>query len=149
MNSSPRAENHAPKTRCTPLYSRDKLLLPTIGSLPLLVVYYVNFNVTTVLVPKPLRFLLGGMKNAVLVIFPIDMDAKLRTLFLWGRLPLKIFWDEKMGDSISFRFKTCVQISPSLISREPKPGSVVLHLHGYVSGVLYERHQHTRRHQWA
>lgn len=39
---------------------RDKLILPTLGSLPLLVVYYVNFNVTTVIVPKPLRFILGG-----------------------------------------------------------------------------------------
>ncbi|XP_022670852.1 UDP-N-acetylglucosamine--dolichyl-phosphate N-acetylglucosaminephosphotransferase-like isoform X2 [Varroa jacobsoni] len=39
---------------------RDKLVLPTLGSLPLLMVYYVNFNVTTVIVPKPLRFLIGG-----------------------------------------------------------------------------------------
>ncbi|XP_003744346.1 UDP-N-acetylglucosamine--dolichyl-phosphate N-acetylglucosaminephosphotransferase [Galendromus occidentalis] len=42
---------------------RDKLSLPTIASLPLLGVYYVNFNGTTVLVPKPLRFLLGGSLN--------------------------------------------------------------------------------------
>lgn len=31
---------------------RHKLLLPTIASLPLLMVYYVNFNSTTVILPK-------------------------------------------------------------------------------------------------
>lgn len=36
-----------------------KLLLPTVASLPLLVVYYVTFNSTTVIVPKPFRFWLG------------------------------------------------------------------------------------------
>ncbi|KAG0414063.1 hypothetical protein HPB47_008783 [Ixodes persulcatus] len=39
---------------------RDKLLLPTLASLPLLVVYYVTFNNTTIIVPKPARFLLGN-----------------------------------------------------------------------------------------
>lgn len=39
---------------------RDKLLLPTLASLPLLVVYYVTFNNTTIIVPKPLRFLIGN-----------------------------------------------------------------------------------------
>lgn len=39
---------------------RDKLLLPSLASLPLLVVYYVTFNNTTVMVPKPLRFFLGN-----------------------------------------------------------------------------------------
>uniref|UniRef100_A0A023GE01 UDP-N-acetylglucosamine--dolichyl-phosphate N-acetylglucosaminephosphotransferase n=1 Tax=Amblyomma triste TaxID=251400 RepID=A0A023GE01_AMBTT len=39
---------------------RDKLLLPTLASLPLLVVYYVTFNNTTIIVPKPLRFALGN-----------------------------------------------------------------------------------------
>lgn len=34
---------------------RHKLLLPTIASLPLLMVYYVNFNATNIIVPKPLR----------------------------------------------------------------------------------------------
>lgn len=38
---------------------RHKLLLPTMASLPLLMVYFVNFNSTTVIIPKPLRFLLG------------------------------------------------------------------------------------------
>jgi hypothetical protein len=34
---------------------RHKLLLPTISSLPLLMVYYVNFNSTTIIIPKPFR----------------------------------------------------------------------------------------------
>ncbi|XP_026751906.2 UDP-N-acetylglucosamine--dolichyl-phosphate N-acetylglucosaminephosphotransferase isoform X2 [Galleria mellonella] len=38
---------------------RYKLLLPTIASLPLLVVYYVNFNSTTFVIPIPLRHWLG------------------------------------------------------------------------------------------
>lgn len=38
---------------------RHKLLLPTIASLPLLMVYYVNFNSTTIIVPKPFRSYLG------------------------------------------------------------------------------------------
>ncbi|ESP04791.1 hypothetical protein LOTGIDRAFT_184756 [Lottia gigantea] len=38
---------------------RHKLLLPTISSLPLLMVYFVNFNSTTIIVPQPLRGLLG------------------------------------------------------------------------------------------
>ena len=39
---------------------RHKLFLPTIASLPLLMVYYVNYNSTTVIIPKPLRFILGN-----------------------------------------------------------------------------------------
>ncbi|KAF2905694.1 hypothetical protein ILUMI_00478 [Ignelater luminosus] len=42
---------------------RHKLLLPTIASLPLLMVYYVNFNSTTIIVPKPLRELFGFSVN--------------------------------------------------------------------------------------
>ncbi|XP_012281058.1 UDP-N-acetylglucosamine--dolichyl-phosphate N-acetylglucosaminephosphotransferase isoform X2 [Orussus abietinus] len=38
---------------------RHKLLLPTIASLPLLMVYYVNFNSTMIIVPKPLRSWFG------------------------------------------------------------------------------------------
>ncbi|XP_003396168.1 UDP-N-acetylglucosamine--dolichyl-phosphate N-acetylglucosaminephosphotransferase isoform X1 [Bombus terrestris] len=34
---------------------RHKLLLPTVASLPLLMVYYINFNSTLIIVPKPLR----------------------------------------------------------------------------------------------
>lgn len=42
---------------------RHKLLLPTIASLPLLVVYYINFNSTTIIVPKPFRDFLGASVN--------------------------------------------------------------------------------------
>ncbi|NXX97801.1 GPT acetylglucosaminephosphotransferase, partial [Centropus bengalensis] len=38
---------------------RHKLLLPTMASLPLLMVYFTNFGNTTVVVPKPFRALLG------------------------------------------------------------------------------------------
>lgn len=42
---------------------KHKLLLPTIASLPLLMVYYVNFNSTTIIVPKPFRELFGNTLN--------------------------------------------------------------------------------------
>ncbi|CAG9578777.1 unnamed protein product [Danaus chrysippus] len=42
---------------------RYKLLLPTVASLPLLVVYYVNFNSTTFVVPLPLRQFFGVSVN--------------------------------------------------------------------------------------
>lgn len=42
---------------------RHKLLLPTIASLPLLVVYYINFNSTTIIVPKPFRDIFGVSVN--------------------------------------------------------------------------------------
>jgi UDP-N-acetylglucosamine--dolichyl-phosphate N-acetylglucosaminephosphotransferase len=42
---------------------RHKLLLPTMASLPILMVYIVNYGSTTVVVPKPLRFMLGMTVN--------------------------------------------------------------------------------------
>lgn len=38
---------------------RHKLLLPTVASLPLLMVYFTNFGNTVIVVPKPFRVLLG------------------------------------------------------------------------------------------
>ncbi|XP_060228400.1 UDP-N-acetylglucosamine--dolichyl-phosphate N-acetylglucosaminephosphotransferase isoform X2 [Meriones unguiculatus] len=38
---------------------RHKLLLPTAASLPLLMVYFTNFGNTTIVVPKPFRWILG------------------------------------------------------------------------------------------
>jgi len=38
---------------------RHKLWLPTMASLPLLMVYYINFGHTLIIVPKPFRELLG------------------------------------------------------------------------------------------
>ncbi|XP_049868212.1 UDP-N-acetylglucosamine--dolichyl-phosphate N-acetylglucosaminephosphotransferase [Pectinophora gossypiella] len=48
---------------------RYKLLLPTIASLPLLVVYYVNFNSTTFVIPIPLRQWLGTSLNIGLLYY--------------------------------------------------------------------------------
>lgn len=42
---------------------RDKLLLPTIASLPLLMVYFATFNSTTIIVPQPVRFIFGYSVN--------------------------------------------------------------------------------------
>ncbi|KAK7074978.1 UDP-N-acetylglucosamine--dolichyl-phosphate N-acetylglucosaminephosphotransferase [Halocaridina rubra] len=42
---------------------RYKLVLPTLASLPLLMVYYVNMGSTTIVVPKPLRVWLGLTLN--------------------------------------------------------------------------------------
>ncbi|RNA15523.1 UDP-N-acetylglucosamine--dolichyl-phosphate N-acetylglucosaminephosphotransferase [Brachionus plicatilis] len=42
---------------------RDKLLLPTVASLPLLMVYFANINSTTIIVPYPLRPWLGYAMN--------------------------------------------------------------------------------------
>jgi UDP-N-acetylglucosamine--dolichyl-phosphate N-acetylglucosaminephosphotransferase len=38
---------------------RHKLLLPTVASLPLLVVYFVTFDLTVIIVPAPLRDIFG------------------------------------------------------------------------------------------
>lgn len=38
---------------------RHKLIMPSIASLPLLIVYYVNSNSTTIIIPKPVRDYLG------------------------------------------------------------------------------------------
>lgn len=38
---------------------RHKLMLPTMATLPLLMVYYVNYNSTTVIMPKYVRSFLG------------------------------------------------------------------------------------------
>ncbi|XP_026812799.1 UDP-N-acetylglucosamine--dolichyl-phosphate N-acetylglucosaminephosphotransferase [Rhopalosiphum maidis] len=48
---------------------RHKLLLPTIASLPLLVVYYINFNSTTIIVPKPFRDIFGVSVNLGLLYY--------------------------------------------------------------------------------
>jgi UDP-N-acetylglucosamine--dolichyl-phosphate N-acetylglucosaminephosphotransferase len=42
---------------------RHKILLPCIASIPLLTVYYESSNITTVMVPLPLRPLLGHLIN--------------------------------------------------------------------------------------
>lgn len=42
---------------------RHKLMLPTIATLPLLMVYYVNYNSTTVMLPKFVHSLIGESVN--------------------------------------------------------------------------------------
>jgi len=42
---------------------RYKLLLPTLASLPLLMVYFVNFGSTTIMIPKPFRDIIGTNLN--------------------------------------------------------------------------------------
>lgn len=42
---------------------RHKLLLPTIATLPLLMVYYVNYNSTTIIMPNFARDLIGTSLN--------------------------------------------------------------------------------------
>ena len=42
---------------------RHKLLLPTIATLPLLMVYWVNGGSTIIILPKPVRFILGFQLN--------------------------------------------------------------------------------------
>ena len=42
---------------------RHKLLLPTIASLPLLMVYFVTFDLTVIIVPQPLRGIFGYSVN--------------------------------------------------------------------------------------
>lgn len=48
---------------------RHKLLLPTIASLPLLMVYYVNFNSTTVIMPNLVRPWIGPSLNIGLLYY--------------------------------------------------------------------------------
>ena len=42
---------------------RHKVLLPTVATLPLLMVYWVNGGSTIIILPKPVRFLLGYQLN--------------------------------------------------------------------------------------
>lgn len=42
---------------------RYKLVLPTLASLPLLMVYYINQGSTTIVVPRLLRAWMGGTLN--------------------------------------------------------------------------------------
>lgn len=48
---------------------RHKLFLPTIASLPLLMVYHVNFNSTTIIIPKPLRLYIGTDVNLGIIYY--------------------------------------------------------------------------------
>ncbi len=62
---------------------RHKLFLPTLASLPLLIVYHININSTTVVVPKQLRHIFGtsldlgtvGFKLSTLSLYFEPFDA--------------------------------------------------------------------------
>lgn len=44
-------------------FIRYKLVLPTLASLPLLMVHYINQGSTTIVVPRMLRVWMGGTLN--------------------------------------------------------------------------------------
>lgn len=48
---------------------RDKVFLPTVASLPLLMVYFATFNSTTIIVPHPFRTMLGYSINLGLLYY--------------------------------------------------------------------------------
>jgi UDP-N-acetylglucosamine--dolichyl-phosphate N-acetylglucosaminephosphotransferase len=48
---------------------RDKVFLPTIASLPILMVYFATNNSTTIVVPSPFRFLFGFDLNLGLLYY--------------------------------------------------------------------------------
>ncbi|XP_055597083.1 UDP-N-acetylglucosamine--dolichyl-phosphate N-acetylglucosaminephosphotransferase [Uranotaenia lowii] len=52
---------------------RDKLYLPTVASLPLLMVYYTNFNSTTIILPKIVAKILGFSSLDIGVLYYIYM----------------------------------------------------------------------------
>ena len=61
---------------------RHKLLLPTIASLPLLMVYFVNFNSTTIIIPKPFRIILGhDMNLGIITLHKITKKKIILTVF--------------------------------------------------------------------
>ncbi len=61
---------------------RHKLLLPTMASLPLLMVYFTNFGNTLIVVPKPFRILLGMHLDLG------EFDLKCLVLYIWFYCPL-------------------------------------------------------------
>jgi UDP-N-acetylglucosamine--dolichyl-phosphate N-acetylglucosaminephosphotransferase len=64
---------------------RHKLLLPTIASLPLLMVYFTNFGNTVIVVPKPFRLLLGlhlDLGKAILLIMKMIIILYLLSIVL-------------------------------------------------------------------
>lgn len=67
---------------------RHKLVMPTLASLPLLMVYLVGAGSTTIIVPKPLRFLLG---------FDVNLGRQCHFLTLPHILPLGILYYVFMG----------------------------------------------------
>ena len=65
---------------------RHKLLLPTMASLPLLMVYFTNFGNTTIVVPKPFRVLLGMHLDLGKLRITTSHQSKRRAIGVQGRL---------------------------------------------------------------
>lgn len=63
---------------------RHKLLLPTVASLPLLMVYFVNFGSTTIVVPEPLRSVIG---------VTLDLGMSCHTMLSWRCRPRLCLWE--------------------------------------------------------
>lgn len=54
---------------------RHKILIPAFASIPILIVYFVDFGVTKIVVPTPLRPYLGEL---------LDLGEQLKTLILFA-----------------------------------------------------------------
>lgn len=88
---------------------RYKLLLPTVASMPLLVVYYVNFNSTTFIVPIPFRHWLGvsvNIGNIFFIFYYMEYIGKYRSVVIparsvspiWWRLRESAGWEQRSTD---------------------------------------------------
>ena len=66
---------------------RDKLLMPTFASLPLLIVYFININSTNVVLPVQLRGILGYDVNLGIVeSFSSSFKNRKVNTCLWVRM---------------------------------------------------------------
>lgn len=99
---------------------RHKLLLPTIASLPLLMVYYVNFNRTTIILPIFVRNVLGSS---------IDIGM------------IRTIWEHSIEMNMNFYSKPFVCL---LFNRH-----FLLYLHGNVGRILHQCNQYLGRYQWT
>ena len=69
---------------------RHKLLLPTMASLPLLMVYFTNFGNTVIVVPKPFRALLGLHLDLGKLSSCLPVTSFTQYVLRWGGMALKL-----------------------------------------------------------
>lgn len=121
---------------------RHKLLLPTMASLPLLMVYFTNFGNTVIVVPKPFRVLLGMHLDLGIwdfyVYFMSNSDVTALTSFTLFNI-LKVLW----CFVVLFLFNQCKDLYMLCPTRY-----LVLCVYGNASCVLHKRHQHPGWDQW-
>lgn len=104
---------------------RHKLLLPTMATLPLLMVYYVNYNSTTIIMPRFLRSVWGySLDIGNIHSHPLDESLDVT--------PSAIDLLSSPLCSVSFYFRCRL-----------------LHLYGHAGRFLYECHQYSGGHQWS